>query len=96
MEGLVASDEFAKDEGFEEPTGVGEMPFNRAGLGTGLDHKVFRRQWSTKIAGGLADGFVASQQGRGGQGFWGCGQRHGLLALQSRLDAWLELKVAEI
>ncbi len=41
VEGLVGGDELAEDEGLEEPAGVGEVPFDWAGLGTGLDHQVF-------------------------------------------------------
>ncbi len=41
VEGLVGGDELAEDEGLEEPAGVGEVPFDGAGLGAGLDHQVF-------------------------------------------------------
>ena len=41
MEGLVAGEELTEDEGLKEPTGVGEVPFDGAGLGAGLDHEIF-------------------------------------------------------
>ena len=44
MEWLVAVEVFAEDEGFEEPSGVGEMPFYRARLRTALHHHVFRSE----------------------------------------------------
>ena len=41
VEGLVVGDELGEDEGLEEPAGVGEVPFDGAGFGAGLDHEVF-------------------------------------------------------
>ena len=66
MEGFVGGDELAEDEGLEEPAGVGEMPLDGAGFGTGLDHEVFRREWGAELAGRLADGFVAGEEEFGG------------------------------
>ena len=48
MEWLVAGEVFAEDKSFEEPGGVGQMPFGGAGLGTALHHHVFRRKWSAE------------------------------------------------
>ena len=62
VEGLVGGDELAEDEGLKEPAGVGEMPFDGAGLGTGLDHEVFGREGSQKCEGGGADGLVAGEE----------------------------------
>ena len=62
MEGLVGGDELAEDEGLEEPAGVGEVPFDWAGLGTGLDHDVFGGEGSTEIARGWRDGLVAGEE----------------------------------
>ncbi len=62
MEGLVAGDELAEDEGLEEPAGVGEVPFDGAGLGTGLDHQVFGGERATECGGGGADGLVAGEE----------------------------------
>ena len=69
VEGVVGGDELAEHEGLEEPTGVGQMPFDWAGLGTGLDHEVFGRERATEAGGGVADGTVAGEEGRGD----GCG-----------------------
>jgi hypothetical protein len=49
MEGLIGGDELAEDEGLEEPAGVGQMPFDGAGLGTGLDHEVFGGEVGTEF-----------------------------------------------
>ncbi len=43
MEGPVGGDELAEDESLEEPAGMGQVPFDWAGLRTGLHHEVFRR-----------------------------------------------------
>ena len=90
MEGLVGGDELAEDEGLEEPAGVGEVPFDWAGLGTGLDHEVFRGERGTEFFGGGADGAVAGEEGGGDGGgggsrlawvlsdelcLWGCDAR---------------------
>ena len=46
MEGAIAGEVFAKNEGFKEPRGVGQVPFCRACLRTALHHHVFRCQRS--------------------------------------------------
>ncbi len=70
VEGLVGGDELAEDEGLEEPAGVGEVPFDGAGLGTGLDHHVFGGEGATEIRGGVADGLVAGKKRGGGGSRW--------------------------
>ena len=65
VEGLVGGDELAEDEGLEEPAGVGEVPFDGAGLGTGLDHEVFGRERGGEREGGRADGAVAVMESGG-------------------------------
>ncbi len=66
MEGLVAGDELAEDEGLEEPAGVGEMPLDRARLRTRLHHHVLRRQGTTELPAGLTHCLVTGKQrGRG-------------------------------
>jgi hypothetical protein len=62
VEVLVGGDEFAEDEGLEEPGGVGEMPLGGAGLSAGLDHHVFRRERSGEGEGGGADGAITVEQ----------------------------------
>ena len=62
MEGLIASDELAEDEGLEEPGGVGEVPFDWARLGTGLDHEVLGRERDAELAGSMANGLVAGEE----------------------------------
>ena len=62
MEGLVGGDELAEDEGLEEPAGVGEVPLDGAGFGTGLDHEVFGRERGAEARGGVADGLVAGEE----------------------------------
>ena len=44
MKRLVARQLGSQDEGLEEPGGVRQVPFDRAGFGTGLNHHVFRGQ----------------------------------------------------
>ena len=34
-----------KDKGFEEPCGVGQMPFDRARIGHGLNGAILGREW---------------------------------------------------
>ncbi len=80
MEGLVGGDELAEDEGLEEPAGVGEVPFDGAGLGTGLDHEVLWRERTTEVGGGLADGLITDEEWMGGD-FDG-GGHGGFLSLQ--------------
>ena len=48
MEGLIAGEVFAENEGFEEPGGVGQVPFGGARLGTALHHHVFRGERSAQ------------------------------------------------
>lgn len=84
VEGLVASYELREDEGFEEPGGVGEVPFDGGGFGTGLNHHVFRGERTTEGHGGGAHGAEAVEQrgGAGGLGGEGCLLRqHGALQL---------------
>ena len=59
--GLIAGEVFAENECFEEPGGVGQMPFGGAGLGTALHHHVFRRKW------GAEGETLASRRGECGQ-----------------------------
>ena len=47
VEGFVGGDELAENEGLEEPAGVGEVPLDGTGLGTGLHHEVFRGERTT-------------------------------------------------
>ena len=51
------------------------MPFGGAGLRTGLDHEVFRREGSTELDGRGADGLVAGEK-RVDSGGGGGGLRH--------------------
>ena len=62
VEVLVVGEEFAQDEGLKEPGGVGEVPLGGAGLRTGLDHDVFRRERGGEGEGGGADGAVTVEQ----------------------------------
>jgi hypothetical protein len=86
MEGLIAGEELAENKGFEEPAGVGEVPFDGAGLGRRLDHHVFRREGSTEMLCGLTHGLIAREEGRGG-GLGGDGHR-GLLLSNLLLMGW--------
>ncbi len=62
MEGLIAGGELTQNKGLEEPAGVGEVPFDGAGLGTGLNHHVFGRERTTEMSAGLADGLEACEE----------------------------------
>src|SRR3982750_3912392 len=44
---------------------MGEMPFHRAGFGTGLDHHIFRRERPTEGGRGLASRLIAGKKGGG-------------------------------
>src|SRR6266567_2649881 len=86
MEGLVGGDELAEDEGLEKPAGVGEVPFDGAGLGAGLDHEVLWRERTTEMGGGLTDGLITDEEWRGGsRGGGGHGIFFGLLGFSARL-----------
>src|ERR1700679_179944 len=61
MEGPVVSKIFAQDESFEEPGGMGQMPFGGTGLGTALHHHVFRSERSTQREA------LAARRGESGQ-----------------------------
>ena len=83
MEGtVVAREEVAEDEGFEEPGGVGEVPLGGARLGTGLDHHVLGGERATELEAGGADGAEAAEK-RGLDGGGGLG-RHALVPSMQR------------
>src|ERR1700742_2732179 len=58
MEGPIAGQIFAQNEGFEEPGGVRQVPFCWAGLRTALHHHVFGCEGVTQCEG------LASRRGK--------------------------------
>jgi len=62
VEGFVAGEKVAEDKGFEEPGGVGEVPFDWARLRTGLDHHVFGGEGGAEGGGRLAGGTEAFEE----------------------------------
>ncbi len=65
VEHPVIGIEGLQQEGFEEPGGVGLMPFDRAGVRHGLDHLILGRQRRGQGQGARAHGVVArAERGR--------------------------------
>ena len=58
----VVGEKFAEDEGLKEPGSVGQVPLGGAGLRTGLDHQVLRRERRGQGERGCSHGTVALQQ----------------------------------
>ena len=72
VEGFVAGEEVAEDEGLEEPACVGEVPLCGAGVWARLDHEVFGGERSDEVHGGGANGFESFAKGAGRAGGGRC------------------------
>ena len=48
IEAAIALEVLAQDEGFEKPTGMGEVPFRRTGVVHGLNAVVFDLKWAAE------------------------------------------------
>jgi hypothetical protein len=67
--GRVTGEKLREDEGFEEPTGVREMPFDGTGFRTRLHHHVLGGERATERGSSLPNSLVTGKE-RGGSGFY--------------------------